>query len=135
MSHSEETKRAAVAAYESGLTAEEVGAELLVAPCSVLVWCRARGVSTRSKGGARRSIPAPTNLGRLLQSRRLELDLTLQDVKTLVRCSATHFNQVEIGGKGLGLLLAGRIAVAFGIPLQDLADAAERDAQEKEASK
>ena len=138
MTHSEETKRAAVAAYESGLTTAEVAEKLFVHSTTVLIWCRASGVSVRPKGTrigtAKKCMGAVTHFGRLVQDRRLELGLCLRELGKSSRCSIAYLSSLENRPQFPGILKASRIAAALNIPLQDLADAAELDAKEKEGT-
>lgn len=73
-----------------------------------------------------------THLGRLIRTKRVAAGLSLRGLASMVRAPSTYPGVWESCGKRPGLIYASRVAAALDIPLQDLADAAERDAAEKE---
>ncbi len=139
MSYSEETKRNVAEAYEGGRSTREIARAFGVGHSTVNRWCRQQGAHIRPSGsqpGRPKSTSTARNaLGALLQTRRLEQGLTQQELGSLIGSTHSHIAHIESGTRGLSLARANRISAALDIPIQDLADAAERDAQEKEASK
>lgn len=119
--------------YSEGHTLLDVAKRFDCAMRSVSRTLARQGVERRPTG---RPPKAPTTqLGKLLQPARIKTGLSQREAAGYIGASDTWVQMLEAGAmKTFSLLLASRLAALLDIPLQDIADAAERDAQQKEAS-
>lgn len=135
MAYSAREKSLAISLYKSGKSSREVAKQMRMSQPTVSRWCQEAGVPIRLKGGSKpRGIrECTTRFGAIVRERRLALNMSTIALGKTAGISKGFVSQIELGGRRHpSFINVVRLAKALKLTLDELAEAAEIDEQDRE---